>query len=60
MTKQLVEEFSGQSLVIGGDGQCDSPGFNAKNLCYFLEEVNSYYIIHVEVLEKRHIGFLQI
>ena len=58
MQKQLVEEFLGQSLVIGGDGQCDYPGFNAKNLCYFLVEVNSNYIIHVEILDKRHVGLV--
>ena len=56
--KQLVEDFLGQSLVIGGDGQCDYPGFNAKNLCYFFVEVNSNYIIHVEILDKRHVGFV--
>ena len=58
MRKQLAEEFSGQSLVIGGDGQCYSPSFNAKNLCYFLVAVNSNYIIHVEVLHKRHVGLI--
>lgn len=53
-------EFSGQSIIIGGDGQCDSPGFNAKNLCYFLVEVNSNYILHVEVLDKRHVGLVSV
>ena len=36
-----------------GDGQCDSPGFTAKNLCYFLMEMTTGYIIDLEVLDKR-------
>ena len=58
MRGHLVDEFLGQDIVVGGDGQCDSPGFNAKNLCYFLVEVNSNYILHVEVLDKRHVGLV--
>ena len=54
--EELIKEFVGQDLVIGGDGQCDSPGFNAKNLCYFMVEANSDYIIDIEVLDKRHVG----
>lgn len=42
--------------MVGGDGQCDSPGFNAKNLCYFMVEVNTNYIIDIEILDKRHVG----
>lgn len=52
----LVNEFSGQDIVVGGDGQCDSPGFSAKNLCYFLMEVTSGYILELEVRDKRHVG----
>jgi solute carrier family 8 (sodium/calcium exchanger) len=58
MRAQLVDEFAGQDLIVAGDGQCDSPGFNAKNLCYFLAKVNSNYILHVEVLDKRHVSLL--
>ena len=42
---ELLKEFVGQDVVVGGDGHCDSPGFNAKNLCYFMVEANSNYII---------------
>ena len=45
-------------LLVGCDGQCDSPGLNAKNLCYFLVEVNSNYILDMEVLDKRHVGLI--
>jgi N-acetylglucosamine kinase-like BadF-type ATPase len=34
----------------------DSPGFNAKNLCHFMVEANSNYIIDIEILDKRHVG----
>ena len=58
MRSELVREFTGTDLVIGGDGQCDSPGFNAKNLCYFMMEVESNYILDIEVLDKRHVGLV--
>ncbi len=58
MRAQLVDEFAGQDLIVAGDGQCDSRGFNAKNLCYFLAEVNSNYILHVDVLDKHHVSLL--
>jgi len=38
-----------------GDGQCDSPGFTAKNLCYFMMEITTGYIIDLEVLDKREV-----
>ena len=58
MRSDILKEFSGKDVVIGGDGQCDSPGFNAKNLCYFMMEVNSNYILNIEVLDKRHVGLI--
>ena len=56
MREEILDEFAGESIVVGGDGQCDSPGFNAKNLCYFMVEANTNYIIDIEVLDKRHVG----
>ena len=56
MRYHLLEEFAGENIVVGGDGQCDSPGFNTKNLCYFMVEANTNYIIDIEVLDKRHVG----
>ena len=58
MRSELIREFTGTDLVIGGDGQCDSPGFNAKNLCYFMMEVESNYILDIDVLDKRHVGLV--
>ena len=56
MLGELLREFSNQKVVVGGDGQCDSPGFTAKNLCYFLMELTSGYILEIEVRDKRHVG----
>jgi len=53
---QLLEEFRGTEVVVCGDGQCDSPGHTVKNLCYFLMELVSDYILEVEVRDKRHVG----
>ena len=56
MRGELSEEFSGKDVVLGG--QCDFPGFNAKNLCYFMMEAESNYILDIEVLDKRHVGLM--
>lgn len=53
---ELLKEFSNEKDVVGGDGQCDSPGFTAKNLCYFLMELTLGYILEIEVRDKRHVG----
>ena len=53
---QLLEEFKNVEVVVCGDGQCDSLGHTAKNLCYFLMELVSDYILEVEVRDKRHVG----
>jgi hypothetical protein len=58
MRGEVMKEFDGKDVVVGGDGQCDSPGFNAKNLCYFMMEVDSNYILDIEVLDKRHVGLV--
>ena len=50
--------FRCQDIVVGGDSQCDSPGFTAKNLCYFMVEVNSSCILDIEILDKRHVGLI--
>ena len=55
---QLVNELSGQDIVVGGDGQCDSPGFNAKNLCYFTIHVKTNYIIDIQIVDKRQVGLV--
>ena len=56
MREELIQEFVNEKVVVGGDGQCDLPGFTAKNLCYFLMELTSGYILEIEVRDKRHVG----
>ena len=58
MRGQLMDEFRGQEVICSGDGQCDSPGFSAKNLCYFIMEVTSKYILQVQIVDKRHVGLV--
>lgn len=56
MRAELLKGFLGEKVVVGGDGQCDSPGFTAKNLCYFLMQITLGYILEVEIRDKRHVG----
>ena len=56
MRAKLISQFTNENLVLSGDGQCDSPGFSAKNLCYFLMELVSGYILEVEIVDKRHVN----
>jgi hypothetical protein len=58
MRQEILDEFAGKDIVVGGDGQCDSPGFNAKNLCYFMVENSTNYTIGIEILDKRHVGLI--
>ena len=60
MRGELMNEFRGQDIIVSGDGQCDSPGFSAKNLCYFRMEVSSKYILHVQIVDKRHVGLVSV
>ena len=52
---EIFKELKNKDLVVCGDGQCDSPGFTAKNLCYYLMEMTTSYIIDVEVMDKREV-----
>ena len=58
MSGQLMEEFRDQEVVCSGEGQCNSPGLSAKNLCYFIMEVTSKYILEVQIVDKRHVGLV--
>lgn len=53
---ELVIEFVWTELVVGGEGQCTSPGFSAKNIFFFLMVLTSNYILQMEVHDKRHVG----
>ena len=55
MREELWEQFAHEELAVCGDGQCDSPGFSAKNLCYYVMEMITGYVIEIEVLDKRDV-----
>ena len=56
MREELWAQFASEELFVCDDGQCDSPGFSAKNLCYYVMEMTTGYVIEIEVLDKRHVG----
>lgn len=58
MKGELMDEFRGQDMIVSGDGQCDSPGFSGKNLCYSIMEVSSEYILQVQIVDKRHVALV--
>lgn len=49
----LQSKLKGKKIVVSGDGQCDSPGYSAKNLCYFLMEMETDFIIDLYIADKR-------
>ena len=49
----MQSELKEKDVVVSGDGQCDSPGHFAKNLCYFLMEMDTSYIIDLQIVDKR-------
>ena len=54
--EELWAQFANDDLTVCGDGQCDSPGVSAKNLCYYVMEMITGYVIEIEVLLKKHVG----
>jgi len=58
----LFEQFKDNSIVLAGDGRCDSPaGSSAKYCSYSLMEMESHQILHVETVDKRvqHEAFIR-
>lgn len=53
---KVQSKLKGKNLVVSGDGQCDSPGYSAKNLCYYLMEMDTSYIIDLQIMDKRQTG----
>ena len=54
--EELWAQFANDDLTVCGDGQCDSPDVSAKNLCYYVMEMITGYVIEIEVLLKKHVG----
>ena len=60
--KWLTDEIKSnikEPCKLAGDGQCDSPGFSAKYLSYYLQDIDTDLIVHAEVLDKRIFAFAQ-
>ena len=36
MRGEVLVEFENEKLVVSGDGQCDSPGFSAKDILEYI------------------------
>ena len=53
MQDVVQNDIGTRPCQIAGDGQCDSPGFSAKYMCYSLQEIASKYIVHMEFMDKR-------
>ena len=52
----MLSEYKDKSVVLCGDGRCDSPGKSAKYCTYSLMESDSNKILHVETIDKREVN----
>ena len=53
---EIWDTFSGESVILCGDGRNDSPGFSAKYCMYAMMEQYLDIIVDVEVVDKRQTG----
>ena len=49
-TRNLKNEHA---IIVGGDGQMDSPGHSAKHCVYSLMDTVNYYILHIQNIDVR-------
>ena len=56
----ILEKTSGRSLLLAGDGRCDSPGFSAKYCTYSLMDTETNLIVHMETLKRSQVLHLHI
>ena len=52
----MLSEYKDKSLVLCGDGRCDSPGKSAKYCTYSLMDSEINKILHVETIDKREVN----
>ena len=45
-----------KSVVLAGDGRCDSPGSSAKYCSYIMMDIDSNQILHMVTIDKRQVG----
>lgn len=53
---QVLSKFKETSVVLAGDGRCDSPGKSAKFCTYSMIEKDKNLILHFEVMDKREVS----
>ncbi|XP_021342022.1 uncharacterized protein LOC110454168 isoform X2 [Mizuhopecten yessoensis] len=53
--REMFEQRAGQSLVLGGDGRCDSPGFSAKYGSYSLMDLNTNEVLDVQLVQSNEV-----
>ncbi len=53
MIDDITERISRRPVNLAGDGQCDSLGFSAKYLCYYVQDIATDEIVDVEIVDKR-------
>ena len=51
-----MSSFTNTSVVLAGDGRCDSPGKSAKFCTYSMIEKDKNLILHFEVVDKREVS----
>ena len=56
MKDAIIAELSVNQVVLADDGQFDSPGKSAMFLSYFLLDIATNYIVHVQIMGKRMTG----
>ena len=56
----ILAKTSGRSLLLAGDGRCDSPGFSAKYCTYSLMDTGTNLIVHTETLKRSQVLHLHV
>lgn len=54
--QDVVSKLSGKSLILSGDGRCDSPGKSAKFCSYTLMDTATELVVHTNAVDKREVG----
>ena len=52
----MLSKYNDKSVVLRGDGRCDSPGKSAKYCTYSLMDSENDKILYVETVDKREVG----
>lgn len=56
--QEILAKLSGESLVVAGDGRCDSPGTCAKYCSYTLMDTETMMVVHTTTVDKREVRSL--